>query len=139
MSGRSPQLGTGVTGWAVGDPCVALLAGGGYARTAVVPAGQVVPPPPGLDLVAAAGVIEVAATVQSNLANAWLAAGETILVHGGAGGIGSFAIPYAKHLGATVDRDRRLARQAGVLPVPRRRPRALLPGGLGGRRTRDHG
>jgi putative PIG3 family NAD(P)H quinone oxidoreductase len=102
ISGRVAELGEGVTGWTVGDPCVALLAGGGYASYAVAPAGQVVPPPPGVDLVAAAGLIEVAATVQSNLANAWLAAGETVLVHGGAGGIGSFAIPYARHLGATV-------------------------------------
>ena len=60
------------------------------------------PPPPGVDLLTAGGVIEAAATVQSNLANANLTAGETLLVHGGAGGIGSFAIPYAKHLGATV-------------------------------------
>ena len=102
VSGHVAAIGDGVTGWAVGDPCVALLAGGGYASYAVVPAGQVVPSPPGVDLVAAAGLIEVAATVQSNLANAWLAAGEVVLVHGGAGGIGSFAIPYAKHLGATV-------------------------------------
>src|SRR5918997_1384834 len=102
ISGRIADLGEGVTGWTVGDPCVALLAGGGYASCAVAPAGQVVPLPPGVDLVTAAGLIEVAATVQSNLANAWLAAGEVVLLHGGAGGIGSFAIPYAKHLGATV-------------------------------------
>ena len=102
VSGHVARVGDGVTGWTVGDPCVALLAGGGYASYAVAPAGQVVPPPPGVDLVTAAGLIEVAATVQSNLANVWLAAGEVLLVHGGAGGIGSFAIPYAKHLGATV-------------------------------------
>ena len=102
VSGNVAAVGDGVTGWEVGDPCVALLAGGGYASYAVAPAGQVAPPPPGVDLVTAAGLIEVAATVQSNLANAWLAAGEVLLVHGGAGGIGSFAIPYAKHLGATV-------------------------------------
>jgi NADPH:quinone reductase-like Zn-dependent oxidoreductase len=47
-------------------------------------------------------VIEVAATVWSNLDRVWLASGEIFLVHGGAGGIGSFAIPYAKHLGAAV-------------------------------------
>ncbi len=67
-----------------------------------MPAGQVLPPPPGYRLVDAAGVVEVAATVWSNLAQARLSAGETFLVHGGAGGIGSFAIPYAKALGATV-------------------------------------
>jgi putative PIG3 family NAD(P)H quinone oxidoreductase len=101
-SGHVAELGPEVSGWAVGDACVALLSGGGYAERVVVPAGQVVPPPPGLDLLAAGGLIEAAATVQSNLANAKLTAGDVFLVHGGAGGIGSFAIPYAKHLGATV-------------------------------------
>ena len=102
VSGHVCGLGGDVLGWAVGDPCVALLAGGGYAEFVVVPAGQVLRPPPGLDLVAAAGVVEVAATVTSNLALAQLRAGEVFLVHGGAGGIGSFAIQYAAALGATV-------------------------------------
>jgi putative PIG3 family NAD(P)H quinone oxidoreductase len=101
-SGHVAELGSGVTGWQVGDACVALLAGGGYAAYVVAPAGQVVTPPEGIDLVAAAGLIEVAATVQSNLDRAGLAAGDVFLVHGGAGGIGSFAVSYAKHLGATV-------------------------------------
>jgi putative PIG3 family NAD(P)H quinone oxidoreductase len=101
-SGHIAELGPDVTGWQVGDPCVALLAGGGYAEYVVVPAGQVVPAPQGVDLVAAAGLIEIAATVQSTLQRAALSAGEVFLVHGGAGGIGSFAVPYAKHLGATV-------------------------------------
>jgi putative PIG3 family NAD(P)H quinone oxidoreductase len=102
VSGHVAALGSGVDGFAVGEPCVALLAGGGYAEQVVVPAGQVLPPPPGYDLVDAAGVLEVAATVWSNLAYAHLAPGETFLVHGGAGGIGSFAIQHAKALGATV-------------------------------------
>ena len=102
VSGHVAQLGDGVTGWEVGDPCVALLAGGGYAEYVVAPAGQAVLPPDGIDLVAAGGLIEVAATVQSNFEGAGLAAGEVVLIHGGAGGIGSFAVPYAKHLGATV-------------------------------------
>ncbi len=102
VSGQVAEIGDGVTGWTTGDACVALLAGGGYAEYVAVPAGQVVPPPPGIDLLVAGGVIEVAATVQSNLERVWLASDEIFLVHGGAGGIGSFAIPYAKHLGATV-------------------------------------
>jgi putative PIG3 family NAD(P)H quinone oxidoreductase len=102
VSGHVAGLGPGVSGFEVGQPCVALLAGGGYAEQVVVPSGQVLPPPPGYDLVDAAGVPEVAATVWSNLAYAHLSAGETFLVHGGAGGIGSFAIQYAKALGATV-------------------------------------
>ncbi|SDR69409.1 putative NAD(P)H quinone oxidoreductase, PIG3 family [Friedmanniella luteola] len=102
VSGHVAVVGAGVEGWSVGDACVALLAGGGYAEQVVVPAGQVVAPPPGMDLVEAAGLIEVAATVVSNLDLAHLSAGEVFLVHGGAGGIGSFAIQYARSLGATV-------------------------------------
>lgn len=88
--------------WQVGDPCLALLAAGGYAEYVRVPVGQLMPPPPGIDLVTAAGLVEVAATVVSNLDAAALQAGETILIHGGTGGIGSMAIQYAKSLGATV-------------------------------------
>ncbi len=102
VSGHVAALGDGVEGWQVGQECVALLAGGGYAEQVAVPAGQVVPPPPGLSLIEAAGVIEVAATVVSNLELAGLSAGEVFLVHGGSGGIGSFAVQYAHQLGATV-------------------------------------
>lgn len=101
-SGEIASVGEGVTGWAVGDLCVALLAGGGYAAYVAVPAGQVVEPPEDVDLVTAAGLMEVAATVASNVAAARLASGETFLVHGGSGGIGSFAVQYAKALGARV-------------------------------------
>lgn len=102
VAGHIEAIGDDVTGWGVGDPCVALLAGGGYAELVAVPAGQVVAPPAGVDLVTAAGLIEVAATVVSNMDHVGLAPGETLLVHGGAGGIGSFAIQYAKSLGCTV-------------------------------------
>lgn len=88
--------------WTVGDPCLALLAAGGYAEYVTVPVGQVLRPPDGVDLVTAAGLVEVAATVVSNLDAGELASGEVFLVHGGAGGIGSMAIQYAKALGATV-------------------------------------
>lgn len=101
-SGHIDALGEGVEGWQVGDEAVALLAGGGYAQYVIAPVGQVVPPPSGVDLVSAAGLIEVAATVLSNLDHVHLARGESFLVHGGAGGIGTFAIQYAKVLGATV-------------------------------------
>ena len=102
VSGHIAEVGEGVQGWTVGDPCVALLAGGGYAEYVAVNAGQVIAPPEGVDLVTAAGLIEVAATVVSNMDHVSLQPGETFLVHGGAGGIGSFAIQYAKSLGCTV-------------------------------------
>src|SRR6478736_9279803 len=62
VAGTVAALGADTSGWAVGDPCVALLAGGGYAEYVAVPVGQVIPPPPGVPTIAAAGVIEVAAT-----------------------------------------------------------------------------
>lgn len=101
-SGVIDAIGDDVDDWQPGDEVVALLAGGAYAEYVVVPAGQVTSPPAGVDLVSAAGLLEVAATVLSNLDRAQLRSGETFLVHGGAGGIGTFAIQYAKVLGAKV-------------------------------------
>jgi putative PIG3 family NAD(P)H quinone oxidoreductase len=96
-------VGPDVEGLEVGAEVCALLAGGGYASRVVVPAGQVMPLPPGVDLVTAAAVPEVACTVWSNVFMvAGLQDGETFLVHGGAGGIGTFAIQLASALGARV-------------------------------------
>ncbi len=102
VSGHIEALGDDVEDWVVGEPCVALLAGGGYAELVAVPAAQVIRPPDGVDLVTAAGLVEVAATVVSNMDHVSLRPGETLLVHGGAGGIGSFAIQYAKGQGCRV-------------------------------------
>jgi putative PIG3 family NAD(P)H quinone oxidoreductase len=102
-SGRISSLGPGVTGWSVGDEVCALLAGGGQAELAVSPVGQVMPIPAGIDLVTAAALPEVAATVWSNVVQiAALRPGETLLIHGGASGIGTMAIQIGKALGATV-------------------------------------
>lgn len=102
VSGRVEALGDGVSGWAVGDEVVALLAGGGYAELACVPAGQCCRPPRGVDLVTAAGLLEVAATVVSNLDRVGYADGESFLVHGGTGGVGAFAIQYVAARGGRV-------------------------------------
>ncbi len=102
-SGTISAVGEGVDEWTVGDEVCALLAGGGYAEQVLVPAGQVMPLPPGIDLVTAAAVPEVACTVWSNVFMvAGLSADDTFLVHGGAGGIGTFAIQLASALGAQV-------------------------------------
>lgn len=102
-SGRISAVGPDVSGWQVGDEACALLAGGGYAEKVLVPAGQVMPVPDGVDLVTAGALPEVACTVWSNVFMiAGLQAGETLLVHGGAGGIGTMAIQLAKALGARV-------------------------------------
>jgi putative PIG3 family NAD(P)H quinone oxidoreductase len=102
-SGTVAALGPGVERWEVGQEVCALLAGGGYATRVAVPAGQVMPKPDGVDLVTSAALPEVAGTVWSNLMMvAGLRSGDTLLVHGGAGGIGSFAIQLATALGARV-------------------------------------
>ena len=102
-SGTVSAVGRGVTDWAVGDRACALLAAGGYAEKVNVPTGQLMPVPEGIDLVDAASLPEVAATVWSNVwMTARLAEGESLLVHGGAGGIGSFAIQLASALGHRV-------------------------------------
>jgi putative PIG3 family NAD(P)H quinone oxidoreductase len=102
-SGTVSAVGDGVGAWSVGDEVCALLASGGYADKVAVPAGQVMPVPAGVDLVTASALPEVAATVWSNVFMiAGLQPGETILVHGGAGGIGTMAIQLAHALGATV-------------------------------------
>jgi putative PIG3 family NAD(P)H quinone oxidoreductase len=102
-SGTVAAVGRGVERWQVGDEVCALLAGGGYAEQVLVPAGQVMAVPDGVDLVEAAALPEVACTVWSNVFMvAGLQRGETLLVHGGAGGIGTFAIQLAHALGARV-------------------------------------
>ncbi|SHL60567.1 NAD(P)H-quinone oxidoreductase [Actinacidiphila paucisporea] len=102
-SGRIAALGPGVTGWAVGDEVCALLVGGGYAEKVAVPVGQLLPVPKGVDLVTAAALPEVTATVWSNVFQiAHLRPAETLLVHGGSSGIGTMAIQLGKAVGARV-------------------------------------
>ena len=103
VSGRIAAVGAEVEGWSVGEECCALLAGGGYAEKVVVPAPQVMPIPDGVDLVSAAALPEVVATVWSNVfMAAHLKPGETLLVHGGSSGIGTMAIQLGVAHGARV-------------------------------------
>lgn len=104
VSGRIAGFGPYVTRpFSVGDKVVALLTGGGYAQQVAVPAEQVLALPDGVDVVTAAALPEVAATVYSNLfMTAQLQPGETVLIHGGTGGIGVMAVQLAKAAGARV-------------------------------------
>ena len=93
----------GTTGREKDEEVACLLAGGGYGEYVAVPEGQLMPIPEGYSLTEAAAVVEVACTVWSNLGMlAGLREGQTVLIHGGAGGIGTFAIQLCKQLGATV-------------------------------------
>jgi putative PIG3 family NAD(P)H quinone oxidoreductase len=102
-SGTILQLGDGVTGWRVGDEVCALLAGGGYAERVSVPVGQVLPVPHGVSIVDAAALPEVTCTVWSMVFDIGrLRPGETLLVHGGASGVGTMAIQLGHRYGARV-------------------------------------
>jgi putative PIG3 family NAD(P)H quinone oxidoreductase len=103
VSGRIRTVGSQVTGWQPGDEVCALLGGGGYAEQVAVPQGQVLPVPDMVSVTAAAGLPEVACTVWVNIFDlARLTEGETLLVHGGASGIGTMAIQLAKASGVRV-------------------------------------
>jgi len=102
-AGLISAVGAGVTDWSVGDRVCALVISGGYADQVAVPAGQLLAVPDNLTTIEAASFPEVLCTVWSNVFMlAALQPGETLLVHGGAGGIGTMAIQLAKALGATV-------------------------------------
>jgi NADPH:quinone reductase len=103
VAGTVSAIGPGVEGWSTGRTVCALLAGGGYAEYAVAPAPQCLPVPGGLSLVEAAALPETTFTVWTNVfERGRLVAGETLLVHGGASGIGTTAIPLARAFGARV-------------------------------------
>lgn len=103
VAGVVEALGSGVSGFNVGDSVCALVPGGGYAELCVAPVETCLPVPEGFSFVQAAALPETYFTVWSNLFDrAGLSAGETLLVHGGSSGIGSTAIQLAKAFGATV-------------------------------------
>jgi NADPH2:quinone reductase len=102
-AGTVAALGEGVTGWKVGDAVCALTPGGSYAEYCAVPAPQCLPPPRGFDMLRAAALPENYFTVWHNLfERGQLKSGESVLIHGGASGIGTTAIQLAKAFGATV-------------------------------------
>jgi putative PIG3 family NAD(P)H quinone oxidoreductase len=103
VAGRIAKVGTGVTRWREGDAVMALLSGGGYATRAVAPEAQCLPVPTGLSMIEAAAIPETFFTVWTNVFDRGrLQAGESLLVHGGASGIGTTAIQLARARGAAV-------------------------------------
>lgn len=103
VAGTIVEVGANVDGWSPGAAVCALVAGGGYAEYCAAPAPQCLPIPGGLSMVEAAALPETFFTVWTNVfQRGRLAAGETILIHGGSSGIGTTAIQLAKGFGATV-------------------------------------
>lgn len=103
VSGVVDAVAAGVRGWAPGERVMALIEGGGYAELAAARAAQTVRLPAEVDLVEAGGVPEVFITAHDNLfTRARLQPGETVLIHGGAGGVGSAAVQLSKRHGCRV-------------------------------------
>lgn len=103
LAGRISRLGDGVTGWAAGDRVCAIVAGGAYAERCLVAAGSLMRAPDRLSLTEAAAVPEAYLTAFVNLfREADLRAGESVLIHGGASGVGTAAIQLARCAGARV-------------------------------------
>lgn len=103
VAGEVAATGAGVTRWKVGDQVTALLAGGGYAEYALAHEDSALPIPAGLTMFEAAALPETVFTVWANVFEAGaLKPGETLLVHGGASGIGTTAIQMAHTYGARV-------------------------------------
>jgi len=102
-AGEILEAGAEVRGWAVGDRVMALLGGGGHAERVAVPIGQLLPVPDSFCWAEAAALPEAALTAWTNLvAEGGLEPGETVLITGASGGVGSFAVQLAHQLGATV-------------------------------------
>lgn len=106
FAGEVVAVGAAVTGFAVGESVygyVDLVTTGTYSEFIAVDAGTVAHAPQSLSLVEAAGLPVSALTAWQALVDmGGLAQGQTVLIHGGTGGVGSIAIQLAKHLGATV-------------------------------------
>lgn len=103
VAGEVAAVGAQVTRWAVGDRVCALVTGGGYAEYCVAAADHALPVPPGLSYAQAGALPETYFTVWTNVfERGALKPGQTLLVHGGAGGIGTTAIQLAHAFGARV-------------------------------------
>jgi NADPH:quinone reductase len=103
IAGEVVAIGDGTTSVCVGERVCALVSGGGYAEYCVAPAPQCMPVPKGLDDVTAAAIPETFFTVWANVFDRGaLKSGETLLVHGGAGGVGTTAVQLGRAFGARV-------------------------------------
>ena len=115
-AGTVAAVAADVTDWKVGDSVCALTPGGSYAEYCTVPAPQCLPVPNGFDMLQAGALPENYFTVWHNLfERGLLTSGESVLIHGGASGIGTTAIQLAKAFGATVYTTVRTAEKAAAV------------------------
>jgi len=103
IAGSVVALGDGVEGIVIGQAVCALVTGGGYAEYCTAAAALCLPIPAGYDMIKASALPETFFTVWYNVfMRGGLKEGESVLIHGGTGGIGTTAVMLAKHFGAKV-------------------------------------
>lgn len=103
IAGDVIAVGANVEGFAIGDRVMGIVGGGAYAEVARIDFRMAMPIPAGLDYIQAAAITEVFVTAHEALIHlGQLQAGETVLIHAGAGGVGGAAVQLARAAGATV-------------------------------------
>jgi enoyl reductase len=122
VAGIIDQVGTGVAGFAAGDEVIAFLSMGGYGDTVVVPAGQAGRKPAAMPWPEAGVLTASGQTAYTALDELGVKAGDTLLIHAAAGGVGSYAVQLARVRGATVigtasARNHEYLRSLGAIPV----------------------
>jgi putative PIG3 family NAD(P)H quinone oxidoreductase len=129
LAGEVAELGPGASRFEVGDRVMAVVAGGGHAELAVVHEREAMPVPGGLDWPQAGGLPEVFATAHDAVfTQAGLRPGERLLVHGGAGGVGTAAVQLGREAGARVTATVR--REESRPEVEKLGARAIAPEGF---------
>jgi enoyl reductase len=139
FAGVVDALGTGATGLSIGDEVLGWAVQASYAEHVIVGVGQLQPKPPGMPWAEAAVLSASGQTAATAISRLEIGAGETILIHAGAGGVGSFAVQIARSRGATVIATSRpvnhdYLRSLGAIPVTygeglADRVRAIAPNG----------
>jgi NADPH:quinone reductase-like Zn-dependent oxidoreductase len=141
LAGVVDAVGEGVDGWSVGDEVIASqVPGNGYTDAAVVPAAGLIAKPEGLSWELAASVPVAGGTAAHAVTAAGVGEGDTVLVHGAAGGVGGLVVQLARRRGARViatasERNHEYLRSLGAEPVTygaglTERVRALAPDGV---------
>ncbi|MEU4502372.1 NADP-dependent oxidoreductase [Streptomyces sp. NPDC024089] len=122
VAGVVADVGEDVSDFAVGDEVFGSIGSGSYAEFALAPAAQLARKPEGVSWEVAAGLPVAVNTAYQVLADLGVKSGETLVVDGAAGGVGSVAVQIARHLGATVigtasERNHAYLRSLGAEPV----------------------
>lgn len=122
FAGMIDEVGSGVSGWAVGDEVLGWIGRGAQAEYVVVPQSQIAAKPAGLDWAVAAAIGLVANTAKRSVDSLGLGPADTVLVTAAAGGVGIMTVQFAKAAGATVigtasESNHSFLRKLGVIPV----------------------